>query len=326
MKSRGGSLVNIAILTSGGDSQGMNSAIRAITRTAIVKGHTVYGVTKGYQGLMEGLFIPLDLRDVGDILHRGGTFLQSARSLEFKEISGQNRAIQKLKEANIDHLVVIGGDGSYQGALALFEKGISTYCLPGTIDNDIAYTDYTIGFDTTVNLVVSLINNVRDTSTSHERTSIIEVMGRGSGNIALHAGVASGADAIIVPEVPWELEEVCNIILEGFNRGKKHGIIVVAEGAASGEEVATEIEKRTALEARSTKLGYVQRGGSPSSFDRIFTSRMGDKVVECIEKGISGVAIGIEGNQITYHPIKEVLSKKAQFDYKLYEIAKNLSK
>lgn len=318
--------MNIAILTSGGDSQGMNSAIRAITRTAIVKGHKVFGVKKGYQGLMEGLFTPLDLRDVGDILHRGGTFLQSARSQEFREPSGQEKAIAKLKEANIEHLVVIGGDGSYHGALALFERGVKTYCLPGTIDNDIAYTDYTIGFDTTVNLVVSLINNVRDTSTSHERTSIIEVMGRGSGNIALHAGVASGADVIIVPEVEWNLEDVCNEISEGFNRGKKHGIVVVAEGAASGEAVAEEIEKRTGLEARSTKLGYVQRGGSPSSFDRIFTSRMGDKVIECMEKGISGIAIGIEGKEITYHPIQEVLSKKADFDFKLYEIAKNLSR
>jgi 6-phosphofructokinase 1 len=318
--------MNIAILTSGGDSQGMNSAIRAITRIAIVRGHTVFGVKKGYQGLMEGLFVPLNLRDVGDILHRGGTFLQSARSMEFRESVGQEKAIGKLKAANIDHLVVIGGDGSYHGALALFEKGINTYCLPGTVDNDIAYTDYTIGFDTTVNLVVSLINNVRDTSTSHERTSIIEVMGRGSGNIALHAGVASGADVIIVPEVEWNMEEVCDVILDGFTRGRKHGIVVVAEGATSGEKVAEEIEKRTGLEARSTKLGYVQRGGSPSSFDRIFTSRMGDKVVECIEKGISGVAIGIEGKEITYHPIKEVLSKEAEFDFKLYEIAKNLSR
>ncbi len=318
--------MKIGILTSGGDSQGMNSAIRAITRTAIVKGHQVVGIQKGYQGLMEGLFIPLDLRDVGDILHRGGTFLQSARSLEFKEASGQEKALTNLKEAGIDHLVVIGGDGSYHGALALYERGFPTYGLPGTIDNDIACTDYTIGFDTTVNLVVGLINNVRDTSTSHERTSVIEVMGRGSGDIALHAGVASGADVIIVPEVEWTMEDVCDVIHQGFNRGKKHGIVVVAEGAASGEDVAQEVEKRTGLEARSTKLGYVQRGGSPSAFDRILTSRMGDKVVECIENGISGVAIGIEGSEITYHPLKEVLSKKSTFNVRLYEIAKNLSK
>ncbi|WP_281243091.1 6-phosphofructokinase [Anaerobacillus alkalilacustris] len=317
--------MNIGILTSGGDSQGMNSAIRAITRIAIIKGHKVTGIKKGFQGLMDGLFVPLDLRDVGDILHRGGTFLQSERSSDFYFPEGQERAIAHLKEASIDHLVIIGGDGSYRGALALFQKGIKTYCLPGTIDNDISFTDYTIGFDTAVNIVVSLINKIRDTSTSHDRTSVIMVMGKGSGNIALHSGIASGADAILLPEVPWCIEEVCHSIKKGYDRGKRHGIIVVAEGAGCGSTIAKEIEKRTQLETRNTNLGHVQRGGSPSAFDRIFASRMGDKVIECIENGIAGVAVGIEQNEITYHSIKDVLNNKPDFNYKLYEIAKNLS-
>ncbi|MDL4840595.1 6-phosphofructokinase [Aquibacillus rhizosphaerae] len=314
----------IAVLTSGGDSQGMNSAIRAVVRTGIASGFEMVGIKRGYKGLMENDFITLDSRAVGDILYRGGTFLQSARSEEFKTEAGQSKAINNLKEAGIDYLVVIGGDGSYRGAAALQQQGIKTYGLPGTIDNDIPLTDYTIGFDTTLNVVTDAIGNLRDTMSSHERVSVIEVMGRSCGDIALHAGISSGVDAVIIPEMKWDIEEISKKLVQGFENGKTHSIVMVAEGAGKAEDIATIIKENTDLDTRATVLGHIQRGGTPSAFDRVFTSRMGYNVIELIEKDISGVALGMETNEITYHTFEEIFNHEDKVDKTLYKIFKDL--
>ncbi|WP_138416156.1 6-phosphofructokinase [Aquibacillus sediminis] len=317
-------MTKIGILTSGGDSQGMNSAIRSVVKTGIHNGFDMIGIKRGYKGLMENDFTPLELKDVGDILYRGGTFLQSARSEEFKTEQGQQQALNNLNDAGIDYLVVIGGDGSYRGAAALQQKGIKTYGLPGTIDNDIPLTDYTIGFDTTLNVVTDAIGNLRDTMSSHERVSVIEVMGRNCGDIALQAGISSGVDAILVPELPWDIEKVSKRLQEGFAQGKNHSIVMVAEGAGTAEDVASFIRDHTNLDTRATVLGHIQRGGTPSAFDRIFTSRMGNKVIELIKEEIAGVALGMENNKITYHTFNEIFETKDELDPKLYEIFEDL--
>ncbi|MRH41738.1 6-phosphofructokinase [Aquibacillus halophilus] len=317
-------LKKIGILTSGGDSQGMNSAIRSVVKTGINNGFEMIGIKRGYKGLMENDFSKLELKDVGDILYRGGTFLQSARSEEFKTEHGQLKAINNLKKAEIDYLVVIGGDGSYRGADALGKRGIKTYGLPGTIDNDIPLTDYTIGFDTTLNVVTDAIGNLRDTMSSHERVSVIEVMGRNAGDIALQAGISSGVDAILIPELEWDITKVSNRLKHGFEEGKTHSIVMVAEGAGKAEDIATLIREHTDLDTRSTVLGHIQRGGTPSAFDRIFTSRMGHEVINLIKQDISGVALGMEKNKITYHTFDEIFKSKDVFDKKLYEIFEDL--
>lgn len=255
----------IAVLTSGGDSQGMNAAVRAVVRSALYYGIEVFGVQRGYQGLLNRDIFPMDLRSVGDIIQRGGTILQSARCLEFTKPEGQQKGADILNEMGIDGLVVIGGDGSYKGANKLSKLGIKTMALPGTIDNDISYTDYTIGFDTAVGVVVDAINKLRDTMSSHERSSIVEVMGRHCGDIALHAGLASGAETILVPEMPYDLNEVADRMRDNFVRGKRHSIVIVAEGVGKGEDVAQALKDRHAsLDARVTVLGHIQRGGTPT--------------------------------------------------------------
>ncbi|WP_416150762.1 6-phosphofructokinase [Salipaludibacillus sp. HK11] len=314
----------IGVLTSGGDSQGMNSAIRSIVRTGIASGFEMIGIKRGYKGLMEKDFIPLGSKDVGDILYRGGTFLQSARSEEFKTDEGQMRGVNNLKEAGIDYLVVIGGDGSYRGAAKLNEKGIKTYGLPGTIDNDIPLTDYTIGFDTTLNVVTEAIGNLRDTMSSHERVSVIEVMGRNCGDIALHAGIASGVDAILVPDLPWDITDISEKLKAGFERGKTHNIVIVAEGVGKAEHISSLIKEYSGLDTRPTVLGHIQRGGTPSAFDRVFTSRMGHKVIELVEKDIYGVALGMEKNEITYHSFEEIFEAKDVLNKHLYKIFEDL--
>ena len=260
---------SIAVLTSGGDSQGMNAAVRAVVRSALYHGLEVYGVQRGYQGLLNDDLRQMDLRSVGDIIQRGGTILQTARCKEFLTPEGQQKGAEVLRERGIDGLVVIGGDGSYQGANKLSKLGIKTMGLPGTIDNDIPFTDYTIGFDTAVSIVVDAINKLRDTMTSHERSSVVEVMGRHCGDIALYAGLASGAETIIVPEVPFDLDTVANRMKENFASGKRHSIIVVAEGASTGEEIGHGIMTRCGMEPRVTVLGHIQRGGSPTHKDRM---------------------------------------------------------
>jgi 6-phosphofructokinase 1 len=268
----------------------------------------------------------MDLRSVGDIIQRGGTILQSARCLEFTKPEGQQKGADILNEMGIDGLVVIGGDGSYKGANKLSKLGIKTMALPGTIDNDISYTDYTIGFDTAVGVVVDAINKLRDTMSSHERSSIVEVMGRHCGDIALHAGLASGAETILVPEMPYDLNEVADRMRDNFVRGKRHSIVIVAEGVGKGEDVAQALKDRHAsLDARVTVLGHIQRGGTPTPGDRNLASRLGDFAVRKLIEGESDKGCGIIKGELTLTDIDLVVNTKKDFDVELYELASRLS-
>lgn len=316
---------SIAVLTSGGDSQGMNAAVRAVVRSALFHGLEVYGVQRGYQGLLNDDLRPMDLRSVGDIIQRGGTILQTARCKEFLTPEGQQRGADILRARGIDGLVVIGGDGSYQGANKLSKLGIKTMGLPGTIDNDIACTDTTIGFDTAVSIVVDAINKIRDTMSSHERASVVEVMGRHCGDIALYAGLASGAETILVPEVPFDLSEVAERMKHNFENGKRHSIIVVAEGAAKGEDVSNKITELSGIEARVTVLGHIQRGGTPTAIDRILASRLGDFAVRQLIEGNSGKACGVVKGELVMTDIDTVVHTKKPFDMEMYNLALRLS-
>ncbi len=316
---------SIAVLTSGGDSQGMNAAVRAVVRSALYYGLDVYGVQRGYQGLLNNDLRPMDLRSVGDIIQRGGTILQTARCKEFETAEGQRQGAEILRERGIDGLIVIGGDGSYQGANKLSKLGIKTMGLPGTIDNDVAYTDTTIGFDTAVSIVVDAINKIRDTMSSHERSSVVEVMGRHCGDIALYAGLASGAETILVPEVPFDLEAVADRMKTNFANGKRHSIILVAEGAGKGDDVANIIMEKSGIEPRVTVLGHIQRGGTPTAVDRILASRLGDFAVRQLMSGESGKACGVINGQLTLTDIDVVVNAKRPFNMELYELASRLS-
>lgn len=316
---------SIAVLTSGGDSQGMNAAVRAVVRSGLFHGLNVFGVQRGYQGLLNDDLRPMDLRSVGDIIQRGGTILQTARCKEFLTPEGQQRGADVLRARGIDGLVVIGGDGSYQGANKLSKLGIKTMGLPGTIDNDIPFTDATVGFDTAVSIVVDAINKIRDTMSSHERSSIVEVMGRHCGDIALYAGLASGAETILVPEVPFDLNEVADRMKTNFANGKRHSIIVVAEGAAKGEEVSTKIMELSGIEARVTVLGHIQRGGTPTAADRILASSLGDFAVRQLIEGNSGMACGVSKGELVTTDIDTVVHSKKPFDMNMYELALRLS-
>jgi len=314
----------IAVLTSGGDSQGMNAAVRAVVRSGLYHGLEVYGVQRGFLGLINDDMRPMDLRSVGDIIQRGGTILQTARCDEFRTPEGQQKAVQNLRNRGIDGVIVIGGDGSYRGANELGKLGIKTMALPGTIDNDIPFTDFTIGFDTAVSIVVDVINKLRDTMTSHERTSVVEVMGRHCGDIALYAGLASGAEAILVPEVSFDLEQITKRMIENFAHGKRHSIIIVAEGVGKGEDIAREIEKY-GIEPRVTVLGHIQRGGTPTHNDRVLASRLGDFAVRKMIEGESGKACGIVNGQELLTDIEVVVSSKRPFNMELYNLALRLS-
>jgi 6-phosphofructokinase 1 len=316
---------SIAVLTSGGDSQGMNAAVRAVVRSALYHNIDVYGIQRGYQGLLNNDIRKMDLRSVGDIIQRGGTILQTARCEEFMTPEGQRKGAENLRRMGIDGLVVIGGNGSYQGASKLAQLGIKTMGIPGTIDNDIPMTDFTIGFDTAVSIVVDAVNKLRDTMTSHERTSVVEVMGRHCGDIALYAGVASGAEAILVPEVPFDLDEIAVRMKENYLKGKRHSIVIVAEGAGKGEDIAKEIYKRNGLEARVTVLGHIQRGGTPTHNDRILASRLGDFAVRRLLEGDSNKACGVVKGELVATPIEEVVGMKKPFNYELYELSLRLS-
>lgn len=315
----------IGVLTSGGDAPGMNAAIRAVVRKAIYHNVEVVGVKYGYQGLMDGNFRNMDLGSVGDIIHRGGTILYSARSDDFKTDEGQNRAIKQMEKHEIDGLVVIGGDGSFRGAQKLTEKGFPCIGVPGTIDNDIVGTDYTIGFDTALNTVIEAIDKVRDTATSHERTYIIETMGRNAGDIALWSGLAGGAETIIIPEKQDNLEDICHRLERGRQRGKRHSIIVLAEGVGNGIEYGEQIKERTNFETRVTVLGYIQRGGSPSAQDRVLASRLGAHAVSLLLEGKAGRMVGIENNQLVDHDIKQILQQEHTIDMDMYNLSKELS-
>ncbi|MFD2329705.1 6-phosphofructokinase [Cohnella sp. GCM10020058] len=320
-----GAVQKIAVLTSGGDSQGMNAAVRAVVRSALFRGLEVYGVQRGYQGLLNEDLRQMDLRSVGDIIQRGGTILQTARCKEFLTPEGQQRGADVLRKHGIDGLVVIGGDGSYQGANKLSKLGIKTMGLPGTIDNDIPFTDVTIGFDTATSIVVDAINKLRDTMTSHERSSVVEVMGRHCGDIALYAGLASGAESILVPEVPFDIREISQRMRENFQNGKRHSIVIVAEGVCGGDEIARQITEHSGIEPRVTVLGHIQRGGSPTHNDRILASRLGDFAVERLEAGDSAKGCGIVKGQLVTTDIDTVVSTKKSFNMDLYNLAIRLA-
>lgn len=315
----------IGILTSGGDAPGMNAAIRSIVRTAIYNNLKVLGIKQGYNGLLNGEIEEMNLSSVADIIHRGGTMLRSARCDEFKTEEGLEKALNVIRVFGIDGLIILGGDGTFKGAEKLWEKGVPTICIPCTIDNDMGYTDYTIGFMTAVETVVDAMGKVRDTSTSHGRANIIEVMGRDCGDIALYAGLAGGAESIIVPEVELDIADVCRRIIQGRNRGKLHHIIVLAEGIGNAYEVAKTIERKTNAETRVTILGHIQRGGSPTSFDRIMASKMGHKALKLLLEGESGKALGIRCNEIIYMDLKEALTLEKKLNMEMYEMAKILS-
>jgi 6-phosphofructokinase 1 len=315
----------IAVLTSGGDSPAMNAAIRAVVRYGNDKGIKVLGVSRGYNGLIHGEVTEMDRSSVSDIIHRGGTILRTARSEEFKTPQGREKALNVIKVLKIDGVVVIGGDGSFRGAELLSELGVPTVGIPGTIDNDLAYTDYTVGFDTALNTALDAINKIRDTSSSHERVSVIEVMGRNCGDLALFAGIAGGAENVIVPEKEFSFEDICKNIFDGKRRGKLHNIIILAEGVGGAHKLVKKIEEVTGIESRATVLGYIQRGGIPSAFDRILASRLGAKAVEVLLEGKASRVVGMRKGEIIDMDIKEALSIEKEFKEDLYEICRALS-
>jgi 6-phosphofructokinase 1 len=315
----------IGVLTSGGDSPGMNPAIRAVVRKAIFHNLEVYGIYGGYSGLISGNIKKLELGSVGDIIHRGGTMLYSARCPEFKNKEVQKKGIEQLDAHGIEGLVVIGGDGSYRGAKALTEQGFPCVGIPGTIDNDIPGTEFTIGFDTALNTVIDAIDKIRDTATSHERTFVIEVMGRDAGDLALWAGLAGGAETILIPEENYNMDEIADRLRKGHERGKKHSIIVVAEGVCSGIEFGKELKEKTNFDTRVSVLGHMQRGGSPSAYDRVLASRLGARAVELLMEGKGGRAVGIEKNAIVDYDIIEALGRSHSLDLNLSKLSKELS-
>ncbi|AGY81565.1 6-phosphofructokinase [Carnobacterium inhibens] len=316
----------IAVLTSGGDAPGMNAAIRAVVRKGLYEGMEVYGINYGYAGLVAGDIRKLTRRDVGDKISRGGTFLYSARYPEFATEEGQLKGIEQLNKFGIEGLVVIGGDGSYMGASALTKHGYPTVALPGTIDNDIPGTDFCIGFDTAINTVLDSVDKIRDTATSHVRTFIIEVMGRNAGDIALWTGVAGGAEQIIIPETEFNMEDIANTIQRGRERGKKHSIVILAEGVMNGNDFAEELSKYGDYQARVTVLGHVQRGGSPTARDRVLSSVFGARAVDLLKVGKGGLCIGIVDNKIVENDIVETLkSGKHMPDVSLYKLNQEIS-
>ena len=317
---------NIAVLTSGGDAPGMNAAVRAVVRTGINFGMKVYGVKRGYNGLLAGDLEEMNMRSVSDIMQHGGTALFTARSPEFNTPEGVKRAADMCRKLDIDGLVVIGGDGSFRGARDLTGEGILTIGVPGTIDNDIACTDYTIGYDTALNTAMEMIDRIRDTTESHDRCSVVEVMGRRCGDIALNVGVAAGAIATLVPEVPFDFEkDVIGRIRMAQKTGKRHYIIVVAEGVGHTQEITERIQKETGIESRATILGHVQRGGSPTLRDRVVASRMGYHAVDLLNQGIGNRVVAMKGENIVDYDITEALEMPRTFDERLYRVSAVLS-
>jgi len=315
----------IGVLTSGGDAPGMNAAVRAVVRKAIYHEIEVMGVYNGYQGLIDGKIVQLDLGSVGDIIQRGGTKLYSARCPEFITEEGQQKAIAQMKMHGIEGLVVIGGDGSYRGAMALTSKGLPSIGVPGTIDNDIPGTDYTIGFDTALNTVIEAIDKIRDTATSHERTFIIEVMGRDAGDLALWAGLAGGAETIVIPEVQFNLEDILLRLRSGHERGKKHSIIIVSEGVMNANEFSEILKEHIDIEIRVSVLGHIQRGGTPTARDRVLASLFGARAVEMLMEGRGGLAIGMRNHQVVEYSMTEAFQGKRKADLSMYKLSKELS-
>lgn len=316
----------IGVLTSGGDAPGMNAAIRAVVRTGLDYGMEVYGVRDGYMGLHEGLIEKLDRKSVSDMLQRGGTFLGTARFPAFKEASVRQECIEVMKQHGLEALVVVGGDGSYMGAKLLSEAGYPCIGLPGTIDNDIAGTDTTIGFDTALSTAVSCVDKLRDTCSSHKRISVVEVMGRHCGDLAMSVAISCGTEAVLVPEKPWNKDSVYKEIQAGIDAGKRHAIIVVCENQTDVHQMARELEACTGLETRATVLGHIQRGGTPTPSDRVLASRMGAYAVQLLHEGHSGRCIGIQRGVLVHHDIIECIeTMKHVFRKDMYDLAYALS-
>ncbi len=311
----------IGVLTSGGDAPGMNAAIRAVTRTALYKGMEVVGIRRGYNGLINGDVFDMNVRSVSSIIQRGGTLLFTARCPEFKTEEGLQKAVAACKELGIEGLAVIGGDGSYRGAGDLSARGIPCIGIPGTIDNDISSTDYTIGYDTAMNTVMQLVDKLRDTAHSHDRCSVVEVMGRHAGYIALNTAVACGATEVLCPERKYNLDDIIAKMQRTRLTGKQNFIIIVAEGIGNSEEIAKYIESKTGIESRATILGHVQRGGSPTVRDRVLASQMGYYAVNLLEQGIGNRVIGIRGDKLVDYDIHEALKMQKPFEDDLYDIS-----
>ena len=317
---------SIAVLTSGGDAPGMNAAVRAVVRTGLNFGMKVYGVMRGYNGLLTGDLKEMNMRSVSDIMQHGGTALYTARSPEFNTPAGVEKAANMCREKGIEGVVVIGGDGSFRGARDLTNAGINCIGVPGTIDNDIACTDYTIGYDTALNTAMEMIDRIRDTTESHDRCSVVEVMGRRCGDIALNTGVAVGALTTLVPEIPYDFHrDVLDRIRLTQSTGKRHYIIVVAEGVGNTEELAQRIQRHTGIETRATILGHVQRGGAPTLRDRVVASRMGYHAAELLFNGIGNRVVAMKGEQIVDFDITEALNMPRTFDEKMYRVSAVLS-
>lgn len=317
----------IGVLTSGGDSPGMNAAVRSVVRTGIELGMEVYGIQKGFEGLLDGEIKLLNRGSVADKLQRGGTMLRTARSERFMTIEGQKRAITMLETFGIEGLIVIGGNGSLKGARALSRLGFPVIGIPGTIDNDLNYTDYTIGFDTAVNTVLDAITKIRDTSSSHERTTVIEVMGRDCGDIALYAGLTGGAEVVLIPEIEVDINQVCRKVIEGFSKGKVHCIIIVAEGYKySADELAKMLEEKTGKTTRPVALSYLQRGGSPSMKDRLIATMAGAKAAALLKDDSANKAIGVEGGRITSMDLEDAMAMEKTFNQEMYDLVDILSK
>ncbi|MFH1823709.1 MAG: 6-phosphofructokinase [Candidatus Firestonebacteria bacterium] len=315
---------NIGVATTGGDAPGMNAAIRAVVRTAIYHHKRIFGIKRGFKGMVEGDIEEMNLSSVSGIINRGGTILKTIRAPEFKEIKTQKRAVENLKKFDIDGLIIIGGNGSLIAGDILYSRWqIPVVNIPASIDNDLCFTDYTIGFDTAVNTALEAIDKIRDTATSHDRIFIVEVMGRNNGQIALEVALTSGAEGVLIPEIKFDLNKICKTLIKGHQRGKKSSIIIVAEGVAKGIDVAKFIEKKTKLEVRVSILGYVQRGGAPTSFSRALALRLGKIAVELLISGKYSKMVGISGNKIITTDTKKVLRYKRKIrleDYKLINI------
>ena len=316
----------IGLLTSGGDAPGMNAAIRAVVRSGIYYGMEVFGVERGYAGLIDDNVYQMEMRSVSNIVQCGGTKLRTARCLEMLTPEGQKKAVDTLQKHGIEGLVVIGGDGSFRGARVLSEQyGVPTIGIPGTIDNDLEYTDYTLGFDTAVNTCLDIINKLRDTMTSHERVSVVEVMGRRCGDIALYSGIASGAEIIVVPEISFDMNDIISRINRSRASGKHSNIIVIAEGVMSADKFAKELQEHTTYDVRPTCIGHVQRGGSPSMADRMLAAQFGNKAVRLLKDGIGNRVVGIRDNKIIDMDIIEAVSMKKTFNNELYETLQMIS-
>ena len=311
----------IGVLTSGGDAPGMNAAVRAVVRTAISLGMTVKGVRRGYAGLIEDDIFDMDARSVSDVINRGGTLLYTARCPKFRTEEGVIEAVESCKKHGIEGLVVIGGDGSFRGALELSRHGVPCIGVPGTIDNDIACTEYTIGFDTALNTAMEMVDKIRDTAQSHDRCSVIEVMGRHAGYIAVQTGIAVGATAIMVPEVPVNIESIIRKINITKNNGKKHFIVIVAEGVGGVEEIAKQIMAGTGVDSRATVLGHVQRGGNPTLRDRLRATQMGYEAVHLLYQGKGNRVVAYQGSSVVNYEIEEALQMKKEFNQHMLKIA-----